>query len=279
MKTDSLSAFRAFEVAGWERPGKAEAYDATWGRITSRAIDSLLDAAGVRPGRRVLDLATGPGYAAAKAEERGATAVGVDIAAQMVAMAAALHPGIEFRQADAEALPFPDESFDAVVGNFIVLHLARPGRAVDETRRVLRPGGRVALTVWDRPEQAVFIGLVLDAIQAAGASPPGDLPAGPPQFQFADDEAFGRLLAEAGLGDVVVRRLAFNHRFHGTDELWSCIVDGSVRLRSLVVSQWPEVQAAIRTELEQRAAAYQHGGHLDLPVSIKLAAAAKPLPR
>jgi len=108
----------------------------------------------VGPGARVLDVATGPGYVAARAAARGAAAVGVDIAAAMVSLAARRHPELEFRQGDAEALPFADASFDAVLGNFVMLHLGRPEQAAAEFARVLAPGGRLALTVWDLPQRS-----------------------------------------------------------------------------------------------------------------------------
>src|SRR5690348_15622964 len=111
--TIDADAFNAFEAEGWER--QAAGYDAFFGQITSRLIDPLLDAAGVGPGASVLDVATGPGYVAERAAERGAKVVGVDVAEAMVALARGRHRELEFHRADAEALPFPDESFDAVV--------------------------------------------------------------------------------------------------------------------------------------------------------------------
>ena len=140
-------AFNAFEAAGWE---KAHGYDRFLGRITSRLVDPLLDAAGVQAGTRTLDLASGPGYAAA-CRRPGASVVGVDGAAAMVSLAGRLHPGLEFRRADAHQLPFDDASFDAVVGNFLILHLGRPEEAVREFFRVLRPNATLALTAWDLP--------------------------------------------------------------------------------------------------------------------------------
>src|SRR5262249_32374204 len=142
-------AFNAFEAAGWEL--QAPGYDAFFGQITSRLIDPLLNAADVRTGDRVLDVATGPGYAAARAAGRGAEGVGVDVAEAMVTLARRRRPELEFQQADAHALPFADASFDAVVANFLVLHLGQPEQAVSEFVRVLAPGGRLALTAWDLP--------------------------------------------------------------------------------------------------------------------------------
>ena len=105
-------------MEGWEHQASTD--DSFIGRLTSQLVDPLLDAAGVGPDMRVLDLATGPGYAAARAAERGRTVVGVDIAPSMVRLARRLHPTLEFREADAEALPFQDCSFDAAVSNFLV---------------------------------------------------------------------------------------------------------------------------------------------------------------
>jgi SAM-dependent methyltransferase len=176
-------AFNAFEAAGWET--HAAGYEEFFGPITTRLVEPLLDAAGVRPGARVLDVASGPGYVAARAAERGASVVGVDIAEAMISLARRLHPQLEFRHGSAEALPLRDESFDAALGNFVVLHLGRPEQAAAELARVLVPGGRVALTVWDLPDRARFIGVFLDAVAAAGATPPEDLPVGPPFFRFS----------------------------------------------------------------------------------------------
>ena len=132
-------AFNAFEAAGWDE--RAITYQRALLPVTSLIIEPLLDGAAVGPGQRVLDVGSGPGYVAAAAAARGATAVGVDVADGMVALARTLHPGIEFVHGDAEHLQFTDASFDAVVANFAVLHLGRPERAAAEFARVLAPGG------------------------------------------------------------------------------------------------------------------------------------------
>ena len=170
MGDSDLDAFNTFEATGWER--QARTYGDVVGRVTSRLVDPLLDAAGVGPGRRVLDLATGPGYAAAAAVARGADVVAVDVAPAMVELARRLHPGLDVRQADAEALPFRDADFDAAVSNFVVPHLGRHDRAVAELVRVLRPGGCLALTTWDTPDRARLQGVFLEAFAAVGAATP-----------------------------------------------------------------------------------------------------------
>src|SRR5437867_7255050 len=127
--------FRNFEHAGWE--GIPDEYHQAFGNLTSQAIGPLLVAAGLKSGMTFLDIASGPGYVAAAAAKRGATVTGVDFSAAMVAQAQRNYPDIEFREGDAEQLPFEDGVFEAAVMNFGILHLARPEQALLEACRVL----------------------------------------------------------------------------------------------------------------------------------------------
>jgi SAM-dependent methyltransferase len=267
--TIDADAFNAFEVAGWER--HAATYDSFIGRLTSRLVHPLLHAACVGPGTRLLDVATGPGYAAAAAAQRAASVVGVDVAPAMVRLACRLHPELDFREAAAEALPFEDSSFDAVVGNFVVPHLGRPGRSVNEFVRVLAPGGRLALTTWDLTSRMRLFGVLLDAIAALDLTPPENIPVGPPFFEYAVDERFRELLTQSGLGDVEITTIAFNHSVSNTDTLWKGLLDGTVRTSALIVGQPNDTRQRIHAALHQTAREYQHGDHLELPVSVKLA--------
>ncbi len=263
------AAFNRFEAAGWET--KAETYDSFFGQLTSKTIDRLLDAAGVGAGTRVLDVATGPGYAAATAAERGASVDGVDVAPAMVAHAKARVPAGEFHVADAENLPYANESFEAVVANFGILHFGRPERAVSEMARVLRPGGRVALTAWDQPDRMRLLAVFLDALADAGATPPESIPVGPPFFRFADDDAFSALLRQAGLVDVRVERVAFDHAVPSGDHLWDGFMTGTVRTSSLIEGQSAETRRRVRAAFDAALTAYRSGDGYVLPVSVKLA--------
>ena len=144
-------ALRAFEHAGWQRA--ARHYDATFANATLGFIDRLLDAARVAAGARVLDIACGTGVVVSAVARRGARPTGLDFSAAMLALARAAHPQVRFDESDAEALPFADASFDAVVSNFGVHHFPDPVRALSEAHRVLRPGGRIAFTGWAAPAQ------------------------------------------------------------------------------------------------------------------------------
>src|SRR3954451_23873340 len=91
-------AFDAFEAAGWEE--KALAYERFFGDIAGRVVEPLLTAGSVSVGTRVLDVATGPGWVAARAAERGGAVVGIDVAEAMIERARSAHPELEFRRAD-----------------------------------------------------------------------------------------------------------------------------------------------------------------------------------
>jgi SAM-dependent methyltransferase len=194
----------------------------------------------------------------------------------MLSIARRHHRGIDFRGGNVEALPFPDQSFDAVVGNFIMLHLGHPEQAAAEFARVLAPNGRVALTVWDVPEQARILGVLVDAVTAAEASAPEEIPVGPPIFRFADEREFARLLREQGLEGIEVRTISFSHPAPSADDLWRGLLGGTVRTSALILAQTDEVQQEIRAAFDRIVREYEVGDRLEIPVSVKLALGRKP---
>jgi SAM-dependent methyltransferase len=266
-------AFDAFEAEGWAI--QAPTYGDFFGGVTPRLVEPLLAATCVGAGTRLLDVATGPGYVAGQAAERGADVVGLDVTEEMLQLARSRHPGIEFVRGDAHQLPFEDRSFDAGICNFGLLHFGRPDRAVSELARVLRPGGRAALTVWDEPARARHIGVFLEAIAAAGAVPPPDLPAGPPMFQFADDANFHALLAGAELVDTRVETIAFTQPLQDAETLWQGLLGGTVRTIPLVRSQTEEMKGEIRRSFGELLEPYRAGDGYEVPVSVKLGSGRK----
>src|SRR6266704_6385948 len=189
-------AFTEFEHRGWQRV--ADKYDSVWASSTRQFIPPLLDAADVSAKMSILDVGCGPGYVSAAAAERGAIPIGLDFSAEMIAIAEKMFPQIEFRQGDAQNLPFPDASFDRVVANFALLHLADPERAFAEAARVLKPGGKFGFTTWAKIPENPFVKLVDDAIQA-NANLDVDLPPGPPFYLFENEEEFRNALGAPGL--------------------------------------------------------------------------------
>ncbi len=261
------SAFHDFEQRGWERA--ADYYGDAFGALTSQTIPSLLRAAGVGPGTRVLDVASGPGYVAAAAADRGAAVVGVDFSSEMVALARRRYASLEFVTGDAEALAFPDRSFDAVVINFGVLHLAQPDAAIAEARRVLRPGGRCAFTVWATPDLSIGFAIVLKAIETHGRMDV-QLPAGPPFFRFSDPAEASRSMRAAGFADPVVETVPLVWRLPSGDALFEAFLHGAVRTAALLRGQTPDALDAIKRAIAKGAEAYRKGDAVELPMAAVL---------
>jgi len=257
------TAFRQFEHAGWQEI--ASRYHGGFASVTTQSVMALLDAACVTKGTRLLDVACGPGYAAAAAASRGAIAAGVDFSSEMVEEARGRYPGIEFQEDDAEQLSMSDSSFDAVVLNFGMLHLARPEQALAEAYRILRPAGRIAFTVWDKPDKAIGFGIVLSAIQKHGdLNVP--IPPGPPFFRFSEPEESKRVLAGAGFLNPVITQVPQTWRLPTPQALFDVMYNGSVRNAALLRAQKPDVLEAIRHEILQAVA--KHRNELPMPAVL-----------
>ncbi len=114
----------------------------------------IADGAGIGPGQRVLDVACGTGVLTREVAARvdDGHAAGLDLLPGMLEVARRLSPDIEWRQGSAAALPWPDQTFDAVVSQFGMMFFPEPEKALEEMLRVLVPGGRVAVAVWDEIE-------------------------------------------------------------------------------------------------------------------------------
>lgn len=266
------NAFHAFEHAGWERA--AEHYGDAFGALTSEVAPALLDAVRAGRGTRLLDVATGPGFIAGVATARGGDVVGLDFSPAMIAEARRRHPSIAFREGDAEELPFDSGSFDAIVMNFGLLHLARPDTAIAEAHRVLRRGGRYALTVWAPPEDAIGFGMVLQAVQAFG-NPDVPLPEGPPFFRFSDHNEFRRTLEGAGFADVNITVLPLTWRLSSPDGAFDALSRGGVRTAAVLRAQTPAALDAIRAAVRHGVEAHEKDGMFLLPMPAVLASGTK----
>ena len=264
--------FRSFEHAGWQNI-PAQYHDA-FGTLTTQAIGPLLDAVGVKSGVKLLDIACGPGYVAAEAAKRGAIALGVDFSAAMLAQARQLHPGIDFREGDAEELPVGSGLFDAAVMNFGILHLGRPEQALMEAYRVIRTGGRFAFSVWAKPEETIGFGIVLRAVETHG-EPRVELPEGPPFFRYSDPDECVRGLLAAGFESPSIIRVPQVWRLPGVDSLFEFMKDSTVRTAGLLRAQKPTVLNKIREAMGEGLEKYRKGDHVELPMPALIASATR----
>ena len=264
--------FRAFEHSGWEEIPSG--YHQAFGSLTTQAIKPLLNAVRVKKGMKVVDIASGPGYVAAAAAKRGATVAGVDFSRAMVAQAQRLHPGIDFREGDAENLPFGTGLFDAAVMNFGILHLGQPEKALAEAGRVIRGGARFAFSVWCKPEETIGFGIVLRAVDQHG-EPRIELPQGPPFFLYSDPQECQRALVIAGFESPEVVKVAQTWRLPAGDGLFEAMKDSTVRTAGLLRAQKPVVLDKIRDAIRAEVARYQKGDVVELPMPALIASAVK----
>lgn len=246
-------------AAGWER--RREQIQRFNAPLSLRLIEGI----DPQPGQTVLELAAGPGDTGLMAAELVAPAgklIQTDAVEPMLDVArrraAALDIGnVEFKVVDAEWIDLPTASVDAVLCRFGFMLLADAAAALRETRRVLRPGGRVALAVWDVPERNRWITALADAMVAEGLFPPRD-PGAPGMFSLAPPERLRTRLIEAGFYDVEVETLALDYAYEDLDDWWELSLDCGRPLAKAVAAADPDRVAAARQRAESELAGYRH---------------------
>ena len=181
-------------------------YDATEARLTAKLSDRMLDLARLRPGMRVLDLATGrgePAIAAARCVAPGGSVLGVDVSAPMLAMARARADregvsNLELRVANAESLDgVPTAYFDATLARWGLMYMGSPVAALAAARRAMVPHGVLVAAVWAEPERVPYFTLPRRVLARYRALPPED-PEAPGTFRLADPARLQRDFARAG---------------------------------------------------------------------------------
>ncbi len=235
--------------------------------LTRETVPLLRDGADIRAGSTVLDIGCGPGHVTGALAEPGAIVTGIDFSARMVEVARRHYPEAAFQEANAEQLPFGDASFEAVVSNFVVHHLARPDVVFREVCRVLKPGGRFAFVVFERPEAQSSIGAFFEAVAAHHEM--DELPNGP--LFGAERSAYVPLLNASGLSDL---------HFETHDILWrSDTVDPVLQafLEWGNIAALPQdVQQKIEVTARENLDAYRDGESYAFPHAVLLGTAVKP---
>src|SRR5213078_664310 len=224
----------------------------------------------------ILDVGCGPGYVSAAAAERGAKPIGLDFSAEMIAIAKKMFPRIDFRRGDAQNLPFANASFDRVVANFALLHLANPERAIAEAARVLKPGGRFGFTTWAKLSENAFVRLVDDAIQAH-ANLDVDLPPGPPFYLFENENEFRNALERAGFegASMIFKLHTIEWNVPTARFVFDAERNAGVRTAGLLARQTPEKLRAIQSAIESAVSAYAKGDGFAISKSAYIVAVSK----
>ena len=274
LSNSEAERLRAFERQGHD--ALAKSYHAFFAPVTALAIQPLFEAVRLRPGIRLLDIASGPGALAAEAAKRSASAVGVDLSPQMIELARRIYPGIDFREADVERLPFGDNTFGAVVCAFGLGHFPRPEAAVAEAARTLLPGGRIAFSWWDDPSRQRIQGIFRDAITEVGVPTPPNVPQGHNVHRFSNTREFLHLLQGAGLLDVAITEHTTIYSVPDAETLWRGGLGSLVLTGTTITRQDKANQDLIRTAFERHANVYKSANGLNLPVAFKVGAGRKP---
>jgi len=256
--------------------GEHAAYvDARGASVSERMLELTLP----RPGERVLELACGPGGPGLVAAERVAPEGEVvlsDVVPEMTSIAAARVEAlgltnVSTRVLDLERIEQPDGSYDVVLCREGLMLVPDPARAAREIRRVLRPGGRVAVAVWGPRERNPWLGVVFDSVSAqlgAPVPPPGI----PGPFSLEDSGTLAGRLSGAGLSDVVVGEFPVPLRAASFEEWWAraCALAGPLAQR---LASLPDGAAqAIRAHAREAISFYETPAGLEIPGVALLAA-------
>jgi SAM-dependent methyltransferase len=214
-----------------------------------------------QPGERILDLATGTGWTSRAVARRGATVIGTDIAADLVAAARerakAEGLDIEYRIGDAEMLPFPDAEFDAVISTCGVMFASRPEAAAAEVARVIRKGGRVALTAWLPDSNLSKMFLLMRRYM-----PPPPNPAPPSPFEWGKAERVRELLG--GDFDLHVEKGTSYYREPSGEAAWHTFSEGYGPTKALAGN----LDDARRAELRRDFIAFHDGFPTELGICV-----------
>jgi SAM-dependent methyltransferase len=276
------SAFRTASRVRWETvaPGW-EARRAELQAAAEPVSRWLVDAIDPQPGQTVLELAAGlgdTGFLAAERIRPGGRLICTDGAEPMLEAArrraeALGLDNVEFEAMEAEWIDAKTASIDGVLCRWGYMLLADPEAALRETRRVLKPGGRVALAAWDAPERNPWVAHTGAELVARGLSQPP--PEGEPtMFSFAGDGVIAELLLTAGFEDVVVGAVDLVFRPASFDDWWEYQYDTSPSLSESLARATPEQRDEVYEAVQARLADHrQDDGSLAIPGRTLVAAA------
>jgi ubiquinone/menaquinone biosynthesis C-methylase UbiE len=239
-----------------------------------QSIPALLARAGLFPGARLLDAGCGPGHLAACASLLGARSTGADFSVEMIAEARRRFPAIRFEQGDVEALPFADESQDAVLSNIVLFHVTDPFGAMQEAFRVLVPGGTFAFSQWLGPERSVCYRVLFDVLGAEADLSRSD-PA-PDAFALSDEARAGEMMRAAGFEDISAEQVP-NVLHAPGPSFFDFFMKFGVRVPLLIDRQDEAVRQRIRREIDAQAARYLSDGVYRVPMPSLVVSGKRPV--
>ncbi len=262
-------------AAGWETRRAALQ------RAAEPVSQWMVQAIEPQPGQTILELAAGlgdTGFLAAELVKPTGRVITTDGAEAMLEAARrrAAELGldnVELRPMEAEWIDLPTAGVDAVLCRWGFMLLADPEAALRETRRVLRPGGRLALAAWDAPQHNPWVTQAAAELVDRGLTEPPD-PQAPGMFAFATEGRITGLLNATGFADVEVDAVDLTFRAGSFDEWWEYQFDTSPSMSQALAGVGPEELDAVHEAVQRRLAPWRRDdGSLELPGRTLVAAA------
>jgi ubiquinone/menaquinone biosynthesis C-methylase UbiE len=226
-----------------------DAYDRFMGRYSRELAPRLIEFGRIESGMRVVDVGCGPGALTERLAERlGPEQVAaVDPSESFVAACTERVPGADVRLADAEELPWPDESFDAALAQLVVNFMRDPLAGVFEMRRVVRQAGLVAACTWDYAGEMTMLRTFWDSARALDSEAPDEQ-----ATRFTHQDGLRELWEEVGLNDIETGDLVVETTYAGFDDFWEPLTFGVGPAGWYSASLGAEQREALRAELYQR---------------------------
>ena len=226
----------------------AEGYERLMGKIAAKLSAAFMDFTGHPPGQKILDVGCGTGMLTFALAARGdhAEIAGIDLAEPYVDYARRHNtdPRLSFGIADATSLPFPDASFDRAYSQLVIQFLTDPFPAVTEMRRVVRPGGMVAATLWDGYGGQPHLRMLWDTASALGFDPSRSL------FRPLDGEGeMAEMWRRAGLTEVKQDMITIRIGFDNFADYWTPFLSGDAPAGELVAGLTPEQRAVLEKQV------------------------------
>ncbi len=254
-------------AAGWKKWWE-------WFELRAQHVSNrLIEIGDVQPGQNVLDVATGIGEPALTAAHRVGSeghVIATDQAAGMLEIAeerrAALGlENLEFKRMDAEVLDFPDETFDTVLCRWGLMFLPDLPNTLNQIRRVLRPGGRFATSIWGMPEKTPGISVAMGVIKKMirPPTPPDDAPS---MYKLSPTGVLEKAFMQAGFSNVLAERHQVDFAFESVDEYIRFLKDIAQVLTAMLANETTDRQAEVWQAVGSGAGAFTDGnGAVSMP--------------
>jgi ubiquinone/menaquinone biosynthesis C-methylase UbiE len=265
--------YRQLSYDVWQRMAEGWDRDRRWVWDVTHAVGEwMVEALGPQPGETILELAAGAGdtgFAAAAIVGNEGRLISTDFAPNMVAAARAESQrlglsNVEPRVLDAERMELEDDSVDGVLCRWGYMLMAEPQTALRETRRVLREGGRLALSVWASPESNPWASVPGRLLREQTGAPPPD-PTAPGVFAMADPERTRSLLTNAGFEVRRIEDMGVSWRFEDFEAYWRFLNEHAGAIAVAIAVLPAEDQRALRGRIEEAVEPYRTNGEYELP--------------